>query len=605
MQLIDKEIKYKTPSDEIRIYNIADIHKGNIGHDRKRLIQDVNKIKNDPNAYWINGGDSIDAIVHSDTKRFDPMTIAPEFREQYNDMGPAQIASVKADLETIKDKCLGIHEGNHEACFDDKTMILTKNGWRTIEELLNGNTPIIGTEILTFNKYTDKLEYQSINDIYINEYNGEMVEIIGKKIDQLLTPSHRAIYKSSGKGHAVYGDWKVKQAWELNKSDVIPISGKWVGEDCGLSDDEIQLLAWIITEGNIERTKDYSKIMRIRIAQSIKVNENKVNEIDGILNRLNIKSTISINKKKIKVWSINMDACAQINHLSTNFKKIDRKMLDATSEQLTIFLDTLVKGDGTYDKSTGKIKAYYTNDYKLVESIQEIAIKLGKNPSVYLRKGKLSTINGKEYLTKDNYLISFWTHTMYNRPNSKKFIHYTGKIWCPSVDNTFVVIKRNEKISISGNSLRKYHHYDLVNAWCADWRVPYLKAASIIRLRFNRGMHSSVLKILTAHGNIAGRKSGNKVNRLEDLIMMFDADVYMLAHGHKKVMHSTSRLSVPTKGKLDLIEDKKVGFMTGSYLKTYQQGVESYAETALYPPSDLGAVCVIIRPENKELWVEG
>jgi len=269
MELIDREIKYDLPSDEIRIYNIADIHKGNMGHDRKNLMYDVNRVKNDPNAYWINGGDSIDAIVHSDVKRFDPMTIAPEFRESYNDMGPAQIASVKRDLECIKDKCIGIHEGNHES------------------------------------------------------------------------------------------------------------------------------------------------------------------------------------------------------------------------------------------------------------------------------------------------------------------------------------------------KLRKYHHYDLVNAWCADWKVPYLKAAAMIRLKFSRGAHTSVVKILTAHGNVAGRKSGNKVNRLEDLIMMFDADIYMLAHGHKKVMHKSSRLSIPTKGRLELIEDIKVGFMTGSYLRTYQEGAESYAETALYSPSDLGAVCVRIKPETKELWVEG
>lgn len=269
MELIDKEIKYQSSNTEIRIYNIGDIHKGNIGHNRKRLMQDVEKIKNDPNAYWINGGDSIDAIVHSDVKRFDPMTIAPEFRESYNDMGPAQIASVKRDLDSIKDKCLGIHEGNHES------------------------------------------------------------------------------------------------------------------------------------------------------------------------------------------------------------------------------------------------------------------------------------------------------------------------------------------------KLRKYHHYDLVNAWCADWKVPYLKAAAMLRIKFNRGMHTSVLKILTAHGNVAGRRSGGKVNKLEDLVMMFDADVYMLAHGHKKVMHSTSRLSIPTKGQLDLVEDKKVGFMTGSYMNTYQSGAESYAETALYAPSDLGAVCVVIVPESKELWLEG
>ena len=156
------------------------------------------------------------------------------------------------------------------------------------------------------------------------------------------------------------------------------------------------------------------------------------------------------------------------------------------------------------------------------------------------------------------------------------------------------------------NTLGKIH-IDVIDWLCTEWCVPNLKDTAFIRVRFLRGEHksSSVINIFSAHGNVAGRKGGSKINRLEDLMGSFEADIYMLAHGHKKITHSASILEVPHCGELRLKTKKRVGFMTGSYLRSYQQGANCYAEKGLFPPSDLGCMCVVIKPIERDFWIEG
>ena len=107
--------------------------------------------------------------------------------------------------------------------------------------------------------------------------------------------------------------------------------------------------------------------------------------------------------------------------------------------------------------------------------------------------------------------------------------------------------------------------------------------------------------IYATHGNVAGRKSGGKANRLEDLMSAFEADVYMIGHGHKKLAHTSSRLEPHKKAnKWGLKAKKKVGFMTGSYLKSYEIDAGGYAEQMMLPPSDIGVVYVEICPRAGE-----
>lgn len=169
------------------------------------------------------------------------------------------------------------------------------------------------------------------------------------------------------------------------------------------------------------------------------------------------------------------------------------------------------------------------------------------------------------------------------------------------------------------DKIRQHYHIDIVRYLCKHMKTNYLGDVAFIKLLFTRKAGSVENKgtttsfdIFAAHGNVAGRKGGGKVNRLEDLMANFDADIYMLAHGHKKITHSSTKLHLSSSGEIRLKQRKVVGFMTGSYLKTYQIGSKCYAEKGMFPPSDLGMIGVHIKPttcgnnnvDRSEVWME-
>lgn len=113
MEINVKTIKVKNKKEWYHVIPIGDIHMGNIGCDIAKLEKLVAWIKDKDNVYWIGMGDMLDCINYSD-KRFDPHTVAPEFRDRFDNLVPMQVHKVVKILKPIKDKCLGLHEGNHE-----------------------------------------------------------------------------------------------------------------------------------------------------------------------------------------------------------------------------------------------------------------------------------------------------------------------------------------------------------------------------------------------------------------------------------------------------------------------------------------------------------
>jgi hypothetical protein len=88
----------------------------------------------------------------------------------------------------IKDR-RAMGELDHPECKRVGTEILTKDGWKDLRDVK------IGDIIPTLNTTTDTLEYNPIERVINEPYNGKMISIIGKNIDTLVTPNHRFILK--------------------------------------------------------------------------------------------------------------------------------------------------------------------------------------------------------------------------------------------------------------------------------------------------------------------------------------------------------------------------------------------------------------------------
>jgi len=122
MKLIDREVKTKSSTDTFPLYVIGDVHIGSLNCAEKKFRQFVGYIKDKPNALWIGGGDYCDCIKPQDVKRFDHeslpdwlLTGSPtDIREALSDIVRKQKDRFCEIVEPIRDKCLGLIEGNHE-----------------------------------------------------------------------------------------------------------------------------------------------------------------------------------------------------------------------------------------------------------------------------------------------------------------------------------------------------------------------------------------------------------------------------------------------------------------------------------------------------------
>lgn len=107
---------------EFRLYGLGDIHIGALNCAEEEFMKLVRKIQKDPYALWIGGGDYADAVILNDISRFDVNTLPnwmlkgnPQtIKERIGDILFAQRQRFIEMVDPIKDKCLGLIEGNHE-----------------------------------------------------------------------------------------------------------------------------------------------------------------------------------------------------------------------------------------------------------------------------------------------------------------------------------------------------------------------------------------------------------------------------------------------------------------------------------------------------------
>ena len=377
-------------------------------------------------------------------------------------------------------------------CYSGDTEALTIDGWKLIKELQ------INEQILGFNTKTNKCSFQPIRAMTTSPYRGVMINIKSSKVDLLVTPNHRVLFKNHIRcknsktykllGHDSYTDWQTKDAITIPNGNIrLPISFPIIDKpDYEISDDILRLIAWVNTEGNAIYSKD-GKVRTVRITQTEADFSNKqyCNEIEEILSNLNlrfnhiaerriykhetplVKGSIYIEHHKLQITHRYRIMTSSFNnglHLlldETNIHNIPLWVLKNCSlRQLRIYYDTLLKGDGSRT---------YNNEFKLIKSVFVTQLLVNKDRMQYLCHllgYKVSYSNpDKHHKTYQLYIIE---DRGTKQPHEKKGINYEqdlnygdncitkvlfdGIVTCPTVDDGYIIIRRNGKSCICGNS---------------------------------------------------------------------------------------------------------------------------------------------------------
>ncbi len=344
------------------------------------------------------------------------------------------------------------------ACYSDDTEILTENGWKHFYSLDKEE------KVATYNTNSGYMEYQLPLKHHVYDFESnpflKMYNFKAKSVDTCVTPNHRMLVTRSGELLEVRAD-KVKHDdkflstvdWEGYIPEELPYS------DSDLShmelDEFLEFSGYYLSEGSIqvERYKNLSPQNQIR---SCYIYQSTSSPHYG-----DMKSSVAIASKDEKEYinplgmsSMRIYNCKIAQYLAKTFginsyvKKIPKWMKQLPKSKLNILLKALLDGDGNTRTDTLQTRyKYITASKQLADDVSDICLKLGYFTTTSIEQKESGRCTYRVYWSERRKEILFNI-----RKQHIKKLDYSGKVYCVEVPNTWLITRRNGRITIQGNT---------------------------------------------------------------------------------------------------------------------------------------------------------
>lgn len=381
-------------------------------------------------------------------------------------------------------------EGNHE-CFDDETECLTQDGWKHYSDLTELD------KVASYNKDTGQIDFDYPLSIYKNRYVGKMVSIVTRNTDLFITPNHRMVFTSDSRG----GKRSILPFEDIPLvSFDIPTSGGQNKSEYNITDDEIRLASWILTDGSVcntptiyqRKSKSYmiqELLDRAGWSYTLKERQRYITEICG--------TTLLKTPEPECKFVLTKESAKYSKELVNNSKKnLPDWVFELSERQFDIFLESFIDGDGTRSGRTTEKSGTLFGIESLLSDLQRACIL--NNYRAYLTKN----VKGDNllYVTKRNKSRIRKANTQYE--------NYDGMIWCVTTKNDTVIVRRNGKVSITGNTrLSRYLNSKAEELSVLDAiKLPQLLKLDKLKIKWiPNGSRTKIGKLWHLHGNeIAG-----------------------------------------------------------------------------------------------------
>jgi len=322
-------------------------------------------------------------------------------------------------------------------CVSQDTEILTPEGWKGYDEIKVGN------EIKTLNLETKEIENKKVKFVFKRKHKGMMYRLRNRIQDQLISPEHRVLRRKFNSQKYVLEP--IEDVLKLKPPIIIPIVGKNPNPEANIFDEQIKLMAWIISEGSVERPGKHRCCHRVSIYQSKIKNRKNYDEIVNLLRNFNLSYTnhpATALGEEVQQIRLNAESSRKIHQwfgTRENVHFIPEYLLDLSERQSRLFLETYLKGDG---KEGCKIT---TSDLGLLNDLQTIIVNAGYGFTI--RKQKPTNL---QISKTDIYILRIIRHRETYITKIEK-VNYKGVIWCPYTENGTIIARRKGKVFITGN----------------------------------------------------------------------------------------------------------------------------------------------------------
>jgi hypothetical protein len=133
-------------------------------------------------------------------------------------------------------------------------------------------------------------------------------------------------------------------------------------------------------------------------------------------------------------------------------------------------------------------------------------------------------------------------------------------------------------------------------------RNQYLGRLGYTSLTFtHKGKEIRNYLILSMHGGYSGLQAGGAVNRMKAITGDFDCDVVLMGHNHDTWVRPIIRTGYDRKHNVP-VEKKVLMGNTGTFLRGYEKGIDSYVEINPKEAKRVGTITVTFDPYKGDLF---
>jgi len=424
------------------IYHVADIHIRNVKrHDEyrevfDRFFKDIEQ-RGQKNSIIFIAGD----IAHSKVE------MSPELIKEMSDF-----LSRCADFtDTL------IIPGNHD-CFTGDQEVLTRVGWQRISDIVEGDQNI---DVCCFDSETCELNFDQPIAKIKKPFSGDLIHFTGKDVDLKVTPTHEILYQFSGYNT----QFSKKMAKDLPKQAHIPINGVITDFE---NDTFFNLLGFSFADGTFVLKNERTGTCRIQFRLK---KQRKKDYLSKLLDDLGYEYNWRHGTDGVSTVCIYSDLARKIYSFFNGQKSIPFDLLSESRSKIKSFVDGYFEGDGWVIKNS--VHGFCSIDRQSIEVLQTAMRFIGGTSHSDLEP----FLNGAFENSKPQYGCNCNLNNKVNRTKvqSRENIPFTGDVYCLTVPTSNLLIRRNNKIFITGNcNLNNKTRLDVITPVVKNLSHPHL-----------------------------------------------------------------------------------------------------------------------------------
>ena len=370
-------------------------------------------------------------------------------------------------------------------CYSDDTEVLTKRGWVRWPDATEDD------EFATRHPQTDVFEWQKPLQMHKYRWTEDLLHFKSQSTDALVTANHRMFgrkvarvrgRRKRGNATVLYEENRflradvvagLKQPYRGMSAFQVPTRSKWYGNYAAESvviaaiggargkkpeAYEVSMKDWFaflgiyVAEGSAAGTMGRGKGRR---QYHVFVSQAKSSKHREAIRELLWRMPFRWKEIEDGFYCVSKALHTAVFPLGNSYQKyVPQLVKDATPGMIGLFIEWACKGDGSI-RPDG-LRTYYTASKRLADDMQELFQKYGTTASVscYAGKGQLPDGRWCESPMPAYYVLE--QSSLYDGIGKATPVAYDGFVYCATVPNETLFVRRNGKPLWCGNTINAF-----------------------------------------------------------------------------------------------------------------------------------------------------